>query len=129
MLRLSLLSFAFEKENTERRQGHCKRMWSSMGRDRCGFNTSKISLTTPTVQDGIAVEDFLPEATPWNPYSVAISRYGGQIAEDEDDIPCGSSLPQKADDAFFPIMKIDPLKTFLSKIQLMEGQFGSVEVI
>ena len=123
------LSFAFEKENTERRQGHCERMGSSMRRDRCGFKTSKISLATPTVQGGIAVEGFFPETASWDPYSVVISRNGGQIANDEEKIPRASSLPQKANNAFFPIMKIHPLKTFLSKIQLMDGRFGSVEVI
>src|SRR4030042_672007 len=97
--------------------------------DRCVFKASEVSVILTAINSPIAVEDLSPEAPTRDSYPVILSRNRGEVADDENDIRCRSTFPDETDDAFLPVVKVNPLEAIRSKIDLVHRRFRSVEVV
>ena len=100
-----------------------------MGRDRTGFSPSRISQATPLIACRIAVQDFPPEARSRDSDPVALSWDRREVADHEEEIIRGFPSAQETDDALFPVMKVDPLKSVPGKIELVQGAFRPVKMV
>ncbi len=64
-----------------------------------GFNDSQIALAAAAVFQGVAVEDFPPEAKAKGSDAIIVARHRGEIKDGQDDFMDGGAAAQERNDA------------------------------
>lgn len=77
----------------------------------------------------IGIEEFLVSTRLRNAYTIAVSRNGCKIAHNQNAVSWISGLPLKSNHAAGAVLKVDPFKAAIIKINLVQGRFSLVELV
>lgn len=119
----------FQEQHRQRGQRAGQGMSASMQWYGCRFDSSAISPALPSIDGGIAVQQFLPGSTTGRADSIIGTRNRREVADDEDEIIGGPAFSDQTDDAGVGILAIDPFDAGGINISLMQGGFPAVGVI
>src|SRR5579864_4320775 len=100
----------------------------AMRRERCGIDTSEVSLSTSTVFARIAVELLMPHSRPWNPDTIILAHHGGKVAHYQHR-RAGAVLAQERQDARLRIAVVHPLEALGREVELEQGRSPPVETV
>jgi hypothetical protein len=90
---------------------------------------SLVSLSAASVSLGITIEDFSPKPLLRNPYPVAVTRNGCEIACDDQEVFGQTPFAKQANNTILRVIAVDPLKASRIKIDLIKGGLFPVDSV
>src|SRR5579862_4595807 len=100
----------------------------AMRRERCGIDTSEVSLSAPAIFARVAVELLMPQARPRNPDTIILPHHGRKVAHDQHR-RTRAILAQKRQHARLGVAVVYPLEALGREIELEQGASPPVETI
>jgi len=111
--------------DSQGRQRDIKGMTVTVRCNWTGWDPSHIALSAPPIEERVTIDGFLPSTSQRHPEPVVVPRYGREIAGADNDIPCISALPEKAQNTLLAVVTVDPGKAGRFEILLDQGPFSS----
>src|SRR5205807_9637064 len=75
----------------------------------------------------VAVEQFIPCARLWHAQAIALTRYGSEVADENQGILWLLAFAHERDDAVVRVVGINPRKTLWMVVQLAQRRFAVIE--
>src|SRR5262245_37153310 len=100
-----------------------------MERYRNCLYATEVSHVAATVVTRVAVQNLLPVSTAWGTKPIAVTRYGCEIADDENDGRARFPFANQSHRTAIGIVTIDPFETCRMAIHFVQCRLAAIKAI
>src|SRR5262245_55097152 len=104
-------------------------MRSAVHRRGLRSSSAKIAEVCSAIGLGIAVQYFLPGATPGHSDAVAEARNRREVKDNENDFRAICRFSEKRQHALVRVVGVDPFKSVRIAIQFVKSAFGAIDPV